>query len=263
MADYSKIAEVGNGILELLKEALVPELLNSADQIGLCSPEDHGDFTVGVWLYDLAEDSGLQMHEMIDEGRNSQRYPSVYLILRYAITLYLQSDLKYRAVQEHQILGKIIQTLKDHAALDEKTCMPAEHSSGRTIRFRPGQKQTVSFPVFIEFPAAVFPRAGHIMHPFKGFLLIIQTKVIESFLPARVLRGIISVQIGDPFYHRFFHHNFSARKIQRQTALQGDTLFIHLYDLQTAYHAGTKKKPIDRSALVIEILLLCLKILHG
>ncbi|MCI8834172.1 MAG: DUF4255 domain-containing protein [Ruminococcus sp.] len=136
MADYSKIAEVGNGILELLKEALVPELLNSADQIGLCSPEDHGDFTVGVWLYDLAEDSGLQMHEMIDEGRNSQRYPSVYLILRYAITLYLQSDLKYRAVQEHQILGKIIQTLKDHAALDEKTCMPAEHSSGRTIRLQ-------------------------------------------------------------------------------------------------------------------------------
>ena len=107
MADYTKIADTGNGILTLLKEALIPELLNSPDQIGLCSPEDHGDYAVGVWLYDVKEDTSIQAHEMADIGRNTQRYPSAYLKLYYMLTLYLQSDLKYRAAQEHQIMGRI------------------------------------------------------------------------------------------------------------------------------------------------------------
>ena len=93
MADYTRIAEIGSGILALLKEALVPELLGSVDQVGLCSPEDHGDFAVGIWLYDIREDTDIQMHEMVNLGQKSQRYPSAYVTLRYMITLYLQSDL--------------------------------------------------------------------------------------------------------------------------------------------------------------------------
>ncbi len=136
MADYSKIGDVGNAILELLRGALVPELLNSPDQIGLCAPEEHGDFAVGVWLYDLKEDQGIQMHDMVNVGQNSQRYPSAYLTLYYMITLYLQSDLKYRAVQEHQIMGKIIQTFRDQAVLDRDTLAPVEEASGLDIRIR-------------------------------------------------------------------------------------------------------------------------------
>ncbi|MCI8991417.1 MAG: DUF4255 domain-containing protein [Eubacterium sp.] len=136
MSDYTKIADTGNEILELLKEALVPELIDSADKIGLCSPEDHGNLAVGVWLYDVKEDTDIQMHDMVSVGHQSQRYPSVYLTLRYMITLYLQSDLKYRAAQEHQIMGKIIQTLKDHAVLDAETLQPAERASGMNIRIQ-------------------------------------------------------------------------------------------------------------------------------
>ena len=124
MADYTKIADTGNGILTLLKEALIPELLNSPDQIGLCSPEDHGDYAVGVWLYDVKEDTSIQAHEMADIGRNTQRYPSAYLKLYYMLTLYLQSDLKYRAAQEHQIMGRIIQAFRDKAALSPDTFLP-------------------------------------------------------------------------------------------------------------------------------------------
>ena len=135
MEDYTKIANTGNGIVELLKEALVPELLNSPDQIGLCSPEDHGDFAVGLWLYDLREDTDIQMHDMVDLGR-SLCYPSVYLTLHYMVTLYLQSDLKYRAVQEHQIMGRIIQALKDQAVLDAESLKPTEDASGMNIRIQ-------------------------------------------------------------------------------------------------------------------------------
>lgn len=136
MSDYTRIADTGNGMVELLKNALVPELLNSPDQIGLCSPEDHGDYAVGVWLYDVREDTSIQAHEMTDIGRNTQRYPSTYLTLHYMITLYLQSDLKYRAPQEHQILGRIIQVFRDHAAMNPDSFTPAEGAAGDNIRIQ-------------------------------------------------------------------------------------------------------------------------------
>lgn len=134
MSDYTRIADIGNGILMLLKEVLIPELLNSPDQIGLCSPEDHGDFAVGVWLYDIREDTSIQAHEMTNIGRNAQRYPSTYLTLYYMITLYLQSDIKYRAVQEHQIFGRIIQAFRDKAAITPDTFTPTGEPGGDNIR---------------------------------------------------------------------------------------------------------------------------------
>ena len=134
--DYAKIANTGNAIIELLKEALVPELLNTPDQIGMCAPDDHGDYAVGLWLYDVKEDTGIQMHDMVTVSERSQRYPSAYLTLYYMITLYLQSDLKYRAAQEQQIQGKIIQTLRDHAVLDADTLTPVENASGFNVRIQ-------------------------------------------------------------------------------------------------------------------------------
>ena len=136
MSDYTKIADTGNAILTLLKETLIPELLNSPDQIGLCSPEDHGDFAVGVWLYDVKEDTSIQAHEMMNVGRNAQRYPSTYLTLYYMITLYLQSDLKYRAVQEHQIFGRIIQAFRDKAAIEPDSFVPTGEPGGANIRIQ-------------------------------------------------------------------------------------------------------------------------------
>lgn len=136
MSDYTKIADTGNGMIALLKDALIPELLNSPDQIGLCSPEDHGDFAVGVWLYDVKEDTSIQAHEMTNIGRNTQRYPSTYLTLHYMITLYLQSDLKYRAPQEHQIFGRIIQALRDNAAMDPDHFTPLDGATGSNIRIQ-------------------------------------------------------------------------------------------------------------------------------
>lgn len=136
MSDYTKIADTGNGIITLLKEALIPELLNSPDQVGLCSPEDHGDYAVGIWLYDVKEDNSIQAHEMTNVGRNAQRYPSTYLMLYYMITLYLQSDLKYRAAQEHQIFGRIIQALRDKAAIEPQTFLPTGESGSGNIRIQ-------------------------------------------------------------------------------------------------------------------------------
>lgn len=131
MADYTGIADTGEGILRLLRDALVPGLLGSPDQIGLCPPEDHGDLAVGVWLYDVKEEVNIQMHDMVHVDRQSQRYPSIYLTLYFMITLYLHGGSR-----EHQIMGRIIQALRDQPVLDAECFAPAREASGLNIRLQ-------------------------------------------------------------------------------------------------------------------------------
>lgn len=46
-----------------------------------------------------------------------QKFPSTYLSLYYMITAYSLSNVKFRSSQEHIILGKVIQVLKDYGHL--------------------------------------------------------------------------------------------------------------------------------------------------
>lgn len=118
MAGYTIIADVGNAMVKILREQMVPDVISNADAIGLCSPADKGDFVLGLYLYDVKEseevfDSGMRMI-----GKNEQRYPSKYLNLFYMLTAYSMSDVKFRSVEEQRILGKAIQVLMDHGNLD-------------------------------------------------------------------------------------------------------------------------------------------------
>lgn len=118
MAGYTIIADVGNTLVKILRENMVPDVIANADAIGLCSPADKGDFVLGLYLYDVKEseevfDSGMRM-----AGKNEQRYPSKYLNLFYMLTAYSMSDVKFRSAEEQRILGRVIQVLMDHGNLD-------------------------------------------------------------------------------------------------------------------------------------------------
>lgn len=115
---YTGIAETGERLLRLLREAMVPEPVAYAKQIGLCAPPDRGDCMVGVWLYDIRECGELKSRRMVTVDSERQRYPSTYVNLYYMITAYSDGDIKYRAGQEAHMLGKIIQTLGDAAVID-------------------------------------------------------------------------------------------------------------------------------------------------
>ncbi len=127
---YSMIMDVGNHIIDTLCKALVPDVILHESNIGLCSPDEHGDFNLGIHLYDVAESEEIQSTGMINSGLHSQSYPSTYLNLYYMITAYSASDLKFRAAEEQKILGKTIQALRDHRVipvevLGEGANMPA------------------------------------------------------------------------------------------------------------------------------------------
>lgn len=109
MGSYRVIEETGSGLVKLLRQELVPDFVEHQEEIDLCSPEEKGDLTVGVTLYNIAESEELVGVGMQNRGVTRQVFPSLFLNLFYMITVYSESDLKYRARQEQVLLGKIMQ----------------------------------------------------------------------------------------------------------------------------------------------------------
>lgn len=120
MAGYTIISDVGNAIVKLLRDNMVPEVIPNADGIGLCSPSDKGDFVLGLYLYDVKESEEVFANGMRMLGQNQQKYPSKYLNLFYMLTAYSISDVKFRSSEEQRILGRAIQVLMDYSILDTK-----------------------------------------------------------------------------------------------------------------------------------------------
>lgn len=123
--DYTIVSTVSGALVELLRSQMVPQLLEGRDRVGLCSPLDHRDITLGVWLYDLEENDQLRINEMISY-EDSLQYPPMYLNLHYMITVYSEMDLRYKSEEEHRLLAKTMQVLRDHSVLDSATLKPAE-----------------------------------------------------------------------------------------------------------------------------------------
>ena len=114
MGKYTIIAEIDDYLVDVLADGLVPELLPDKNAVGLCSPEEKGDLNVGICLYDIRENETLRVSGMVNYSLEKQSYPPTYLSLYYMITVWSSSDIRYRAIQEHRILGRILQLLKDH-----------------------------------------------------------------------------------------------------------------------------------------------------
>ncbi len=120
MANFSIIADVGNGLVKLLRSQMVPELIANPDGIGLCSPADRGDMSLGLYLYEIRESEEVTGGGMRPAGESAQRYPSKFLSLYYMITAYSSSDIKFRASEEQRMIGKVMQTFMDSPVLDEE-----------------------------------------------------------------------------------------------------------------------------------------------
>lgn len=119
MADYTIISDIGNALVKLLRSEMVPEVIQNADAIGLCSPADKGDLVLGLYLYDVRESEEVFETGMRTLGTGEQRYPSKFINLFYMVTAYSMSDIKFRASEEQRILGRAMQVLMDHAVLDD------------------------------------------------------------------------------------------------------------------------------------------------
>lgn len=114
MGNYSVIAETGERLVRILRRQLVPDLILTEQEIALCEPHEKNDIRVKVCLYNVEESQEVRMNGMVNQMTETQKYPPLYLSLYYMITVFSYSDIKYRAVEEHRVIGKIMQILHDY-----------------------------------------------------------------------------------------------------------------------------------------------------
>jgi hypothetical protein len=114
---YTAIAQVSNALKEVIREGVVPDLLEKTEDVGLCSPDNHGDFKVGIYLYNVEQSGSFRLSGMQDEGLYYQKFPPVVLDLQYMITPYYKGDIKFLAENEQLMLGRVIQIINDHGTI--------------------------------------------------------------------------------------------------------------------------------------------------
>ena len=113
-----------------LKKGLVPELIPDEHGVEMCSPAEHGDASLGIWLYDVSECEDIRVSGMINSGMYHQKFPPMFLTLHVMITPYSVSDIQFRALQEQRILGRVLQVLNDNSYI------PADSVSGGSFDIR-------------------------------------------------------------------------------------------------------------------------------
>ncbi len=196
---FSSISEVGSHIVSILKRELVPDVVQHPAAIGMCSPEDHGDLVVGVYLYDIGPNNDIVERGMVTRDRHTQVYPSTFLTLRYMITVWSMGDLKFKTQEEHRILGRVVQALADHSVIGKTSSIHGEPMDTRIEmeRIEPGEKLRLwNFPNK-PYQLSLFYRAQPVeITSTKTRLTPTRVRDINVFLRDSLGNGIESIGSG-------------------------------------------------------------------
>ncbi len=114
MGRYTVIADTSEKLIEMLQKELVPDIIQNENEIGLRSPEDHADVSLGLYLYDITESEEIKARSTAVIKHDKISKPPIYLNLYYMLTAYARGDNRYKLPQEEKILGRVIQTFLDH-----------------------------------------------------------------------------------------------------------------------------------------------------
>ncbi len=121
MSDYTAITDVGETLVELLRENM--QDLIPADSIALVSPgeiEGKDNIRLSLFLFQVGENIHLKNLEMEIMGPSKLKAPPLALDLYYILTSYPSSgiqDRTERTAEEHRILGRAMQILHDNPIL--------------------------------------------------------------------------------------------------------------------------------------------------
>jgi hypothetical protein len=119
MANYTVIADVGDTLIELLRnnmEDLIPE----PERIVLASPGEIEDNStrLSLFLYQVAENDYLKNQEMQQVNSTALQYVPLTLDLFYMLTAYSSiENLTDRNLEAHTILGRAMRIFYDNAIL--------------------------------------------------------------------------------------------------------------------------------------------------
>ena len=120
MADYTALAEAGNGLVELLRDYLTPEPISKRELISLCSPHESENNQLTVYLFHIEEDQQSASGGYVQQSRDVQRMSPSRFHLSFLITAHSKAPVQLREADQYRMLGAAIQVLKDHPVLEKQ-----------------------------------------------------------------------------------------------------------------------------------------------
>lgn len=120
LSDYNAIADVGETLIELLRDKMVEENSNfERNSIVLFSPGEiapNDKIRLSLFLYQVIENAHLRNQEMQIRDPKTLTFPPLTLELYYMLTSHTFGDDK-TDTDEHKVLGKAIRILYDNSVL--------------------------------------------------------------------------------------------------------------------------------------------------
>ncbi len=117
MAKYTIISDIGKGLLSILRDKLVPDVIDKAESIGICDPKERGGYIVGIHPYDIKEDLSGTAKEPQNLPDGSIQDPPAMIEINYVISVNSKAEIESKALDEAKIIGKIIQIFKDNPTI--------------------------------------------------------------------------------------------------------------------------------------------------
>ncbi len=114
MAKYSIISDIGKGLVNMLRDKLVPEPLDKPEQIGMCEPRNRGGYVVGVHPYDIQENRDGKLQEALTLPDGTIQSPPARIEIYFMISVASNAEMDNKAIEEARIIGRVIQVMNDN-----------------------------------------------------------------------------------------------------------------------------------------------------
>lgn len=125
MADYTIIADVSAFIVRTLREKMCPEPVPSPNNIEISSPASQDvDYIVGLYLYEIKEETQIASPPMVGRGRVQLVKPSKPYSLYYMVFINGSSQMGLKAPDIQKIVGRVAQIINDNASIKPSELQP-------------------------------------------------------------------------------------------------------------------------------------------
>jgi len=133
MADYTALVEAGEALAELLRRELTPEPINDRELISLACPFEAENNQLTLYLFQIDEDVQNGFTGFQQEGLNTQRMQPTQFQLSYLITAHSKAPVHMKEADQHRMIGKVVQVIKDFPILPPELLGGSMSGSGLNL----------------------------------------------------------------------------------------------------------------------------------
>lgn len=136
MGKYTVFADVGKAIVDMLRDQMAPEPISKSEYIGLCDPKERGSFVLGIHPYNIKEITEIRMDNPIVLPDGNLVDPPTNYELYYMISIVSKSEVAAKSLDEHRILGRLLQIMSDNKVVPKKYLSDSMKTQDEDIRIQ-------------------------------------------------------------------------------------------------------------------------------